>query len=755
MSGQEEELLRDFLIESAEAVDKLDEELVVLEQSPEDMDVLNSIFRGVHTIKGTCGFLELNKLQSISHVGETLLDDLRSGKLRVTEDIITVLLKLSDAIKEILNSLSAGNGEGDKDYGWLIKKLEDAAHAKTLSCAPSESTATQNQKSVEKEMDPLEAEFLRIVEERRAQESVEEDSVPSRQPESVIMDEQIEGPKNDESKSVYDLESSSSESKAESRSADTTIRVDVELLDRLMNLVGELVLARNQILQFTKNKADTSFNNASQRLNLITSELQESVMRTRMQPIATVWKKFPRIVRDLAKNLGKSIRLEMEGQETDLDKTIIEAIKDPLTHIVRNSVDHGIESMADRAANGKPEEGLLLLKAYHEGGHVIIEIVDDGGGLNTNRIRQKAVERGLMTQQQAKDLSDQEANYLIFMPGFSTAKEVTNISGRGVGMDVVRSNIEAIGGVVDLSSEFGKGTQIRIKIPLTLAIIPALLIEGCGERFAIPQVSLVELIRIDATKKNEIENIQGVMLYRLRGELLPLVDLNTILGLQQEQIEREAYNVVVIRSDEKQFGLIVDNIHDTEEIVVKPLGKILKDNPIVAGATILGDGHVALILDVSGLARFSSIVDSDSVQDSAQKKEVAEVSEKTTMVLVNLAEDRVVAIPLQSVHRLEQFSGDKIEYSSRKPVVQYGNNILNLVDLAAELGEDGVLESSRDKCSVVVVNQGGKYRGFLVHKIVDILEQDLQVADSQDYGVMGCSIINGKVIDIVDTQTFG
>lgn len=755
MSGQEEELLRDFLIESAEAVDKLDEELVVLEQSPEDMEVLNSIFRGVHTIKGTCGFLELNKLQSISHVGETLLDDLRSGKLRVTEDIITVLLKLSDAIKEILNSLSAGNGEGDKDYGWLIIKLEDAANGNTSSDAPGESTATQTQKSQEKEMDPLEAEFLRIVEERRAQESVEEDSVPSKQPERIVMDEQIEVTKNEDSKLVNDLEFSSSESKSESRSADTTIRVDVELLDRLMNLVGELVLARNQILQFTKNKADTSFNNASQRLNLITSELQESVMRTRMQPIATVWKKFPRIVRDLAKNLGKSIRLEMEGQETDLDKTIIEAIKDPLTHIVRNSVDHGIESMADRIASGKPEEGLLLLKAYHEGGHVIIEILDDGGGLNTNRIRQKAVERGLMTQQQAKDLSDQEANYLIFMPGFSTAKEVTNISGRGVGMDVVRSNIEAIGGVVDLSSEFGKGTQIRIKIPLTLAIIPALLIEGCGERFAIPQVSLVELIRIDATKKAEIENIQGVMLYRLRGELLPLVDLNTILGLQQEQVDREAYNVVVIRSDEKQFGLIVDNIHDTEEIVVKPLGKILKDNPIVAGATILGDGHVALILDVSGLARFSSIVDSDSVQDSAQKKEIAEVSEKTTMVLVNLAEDRVVAIPLQSVHRLEQFSGDKIEYSSRKPVVQYGNNILNLVDLAAELGEDGVLESNQDKCSVVVVNQGGKYRGFLVHKIVDILEQDLQVADSQDYGVMGCSIINGRVIDIVDTQTFG
>ncbi|MCB0334217.1 MAG: chemotaxis protein CheA, partial [Bdellovibrionales bacterium] len=395
--------------------------------------------------------------------------------------------------------------------------------------------------------------------------------------------------------------------------ADSSLRVDVELLDSLMNLVGELVLARNQILQFTKmnGESNANFTNTCQRLNLITSELQEGVMKTRMQPIANVWNKFPRIIRDIARACGKEIQVDMEGKDTDLDKTILEAIKDPLTHIVRNAADHGIETPEVREANGKSREGTLLLSAYHEGGHVIIEIVDDGAGLNTERIREKAIEKGVISAEKAGRMSEQELQRLIFAPGFSTAEQVTNISGRGVGMDVVRSNIEKIGGSVDIQSILGEGTTLKIKIPLTLAIVPALMISAGDQRFAIPQVSLLELLRIEGDKiDTQIEEIHGSLFYRLRGDLLPLVYLSHELQMTHLQLDEEArkktnkaINVVVVRADEKEFGLVVDVVHDTEEIVVKPLGRQLKNIEVFAGATILGDGKVALILDILGLGK--------------------------------------------------------------------------------------------------------------------------------------------------------
>jgi two-component system chemotaxis sensor kinase CheA len=524
-----------------------------------------------------------------------------------------------------------------------------------------------------------------------------------------------------------------------------------------MNLVGELVLARNQILQFTKTQTNSEFVSTSQRLNLITSELQEQVMKTRMQPIANVWNKFPRVVRDVAHQCGKQVRIEMEGKETDLDKTIIEAIKDPLTHIVRNSVDHGIEKPDVRIANGKEAEGRLLLRAFHEGGHVIIEIADDGAGLNTDRIKSKAIERGLITAEKAAKMSEKELNSLIFLPGFSTAEQVTNLSGRGVGMDVVRSNIERIGGSTDLSSTFGKGTTLRIKIPLTLAIVPALIVSCGGERFAIPQVSLVELMRVEGSNiAKQVESIHGSKFYRLRGNLLPLVYLSEELRLKHDNSANlEKLNIVVVKAEERSFGLVVEVVHDTEEIVVKPLGKQLKQLSVFAGATIMGDGRIALILDVLGLARKARVVGEAAKRAAEQKKEVVDTSaasNRQTLLIVQTGKGTRAAVPLAAVHRLEEFPISSIERASGTEVVQYRGGILPLVDLPLLLtGSASIASGDGDQRQVVVYSTGRGVCGFVVDRILDIVEDHVNVqVGSARPGVKGSAIIQKQVTDMLD-----
>lgn len=754
---EDEEVLKDFLIEGFEALDRIDLELVELEQNPGSVDLLNSIFRSVHTIKGTCGFLDLSILESITHRGETLLDDMRTGAISNSSRITTVLLRLGDAMRAIMTTLQDQGNEGTETYEALARELEEA---RTVSAEPSPETS-------------LEEEFRRIVEEHEAEQkkklagatpsttaeaaAEEEPEQQRHEPEPALKVEATPAPQVQAAKVADEHDDSTratAGNKDESKSQDTTIRVDVELLDKLMNLVGELVLARNQIIQFTKSHTDAAFGNTSQRLNLITSELQEGVMRTRMQPISTIWKKFPRIVRDLSKACGKNVRLVMEGEETDLDKTIIEAIKDPLTHIVRNSVDHGIEPPDKRSAAGKDPEGVLSLKAYHEGGHVVIEIADDGAGLRTERIREKAIEKGLLTPAQARDLSDQQANMLIFAAGFSTAEAVTNISGRGVGMDVVRSNIESIGGAIDLSSTFGKGTLLRIKIPLTLAIVPALMIASGGERFAIPQVSLVELIRVDGSRLvDEIEEIDGTNFYRLRGALLPLVYLAQALKLNpkcREEEQSPAINIVVIRADEQQFGLVVDEIYDTEEIVVKPMGRMLKENLVFAGATILGDGHIALIIDVAGLGRYSAILDGTGrPPEPVAENNGQPVGARTSMVIVTVDAHRRVALPLDKVHRLEKFNTNTLEHTGQELVVQYREGILPLLNLHSVLGHAGI--KSGDSTNVVVVESQNGLLGLVVNEIVDIVDEyiDLQQG-TKGRGIEGCAVIRGKVTDVLD-----
>ncbi|MGA9931951.1 MAG: chemotaxis protein CheW, partial [Terriglobales bacterium] len=548
--------------------------------------------------------------------------------------------------------------------------------------------------------------------------------------------------------------------------ADRTIRLDVSLLDQLMNLVGELVLARNQILQFANSTEESGLLVTSQRLNLITTELQEGVMKTRMQPIGNIWSKFPRTVRDLALGCGKQVRVEMEGQETELDKTLIEAIKDPLTHLVRNAVDHGIEAPEVRQAAGKNPEGRLGLRAFHESGQVNIEISDDGAGLDQERIRIKALQKGLISADQAGRLTDREIVNLVFLPGFSTAEKVTNVSGRGVGMDVVKTYIEKIGGTVDLQSKRGEGVMVRMKIPLTLAIIPALIVTSAGERYAVPQVSLLELVRVEpGAERKGIEMIHGAPVYRLRGRLLPLVYLNRELQVQVERQENDAesraVNIVVLEADGRQFGLVVDEINDTEEIVVKPLSKHLKNISVYAGATIMGDGKVALILDVLGVAQGSRVLAegrAHSQVDEAQATAEAADGKKKLVLFTGPGGSRM-AVPLELLARLENIPGSQVERAGNQWVTQYRGQILPLIRVSHALEERRQMAPAGDALSlpttamlqVLVLESGEQSFGLVVSQILDIVESTLEPqSPATRAGVLHSSVIADRVTELLD-----
>ncbi|MCX7421898.1 MAG: chemotaxis protein CheA, partial [Planctomycetia bacterium] len=548
--------------------------------------------------------------------------------------------------------------------------------------------------------------------------------------------------------------------------SDSSVRIDVSLLDKLMNLVGELVLARNQILQYARTTEDATITAASQRLNLITTELQEGVMKTRMQPIQNAWNKLPRVVRDLSAQLGKHIQVKMEGAETELDKTILEAIKDPLTHIVRNSVDHGIEASDVRVANGKSAEGTLWLRAFHEGGQVNIEISDDGGGINLTRVKEKALSQGMITAEQAVSMTERELTNLILLPGFSTAAAVTNVSGRGVGMDVVKTNVERIGGTLDIHSVLGKGTTLRIKIPLTLAIVPALTVSCGSNRFCIPQVNLLELVRLDGDRvRNEIELIHSVPVYRLRGQLLPLLYLDEQLKLHprrthEERQAEESAHIVVLQAEDRAFGLVVNSITDTQEIVVKPLGHHLKGVRAYAGATIMGDGTVSLILDVIGLAQQGQVLNEHRDHSNANADSSnATSNERQSWLVVDPGDGSQAAIDLGTVARLEEFQLSTIEHSGRDEVVQYRDRILPLLRLSTgfqqtSYGNDEAFGTkTKDSMSVVVYQHEGRQVGIVVGQIVDIVEHALRFDDGADPNNVvppPSQVINGRVTQIID-----
>jgi two-component system chemotaxis sensor kinase CheA len=539
---------------------------------------------------------------------------------------------------------------------------------------------------------------------------------------------------------------------------DASIRINVELLDKLMTIAGEIVLARNQILQYSQQQDDPAFQNTCRQLNLITTELQEHVMKTRLQPLGNVWNRFPRLARDTAQACGKKVRLEAEGSETELDKTLIEAIRDPLTHLVRNAIDHGIEAPERRLAMGKPEEGCVRVRAYHEGGQVNVEIGDDGAGIDPERIKHRAVEQRIVSAEQAARMGTQTLLGLIFLPGFSTAPAVTNLSGRGVGMDVVKTNIEKIGGSVDIQSAMGQGTTVRIRIPLTLAIIKVLVVTSAGDRYAVPQVSIVELVRAEGEKaRRGIQRVHGALVYRYRDRLLPLVNLNRVLRVEADAAaEEDAVSIVVLQAADRQFGLVVDRINDTQEIVVKPLWKHLKSLACFAGATVMGDGRVALILDVFGLAQRAGAVADFQGWAAAEPQAAAERPPERPSVLLVEGRDRGrLAIPLSKVARLEEFPRGRVERVAGRRVVQYCGQILPLLDVDAALGSAPYVarEENGEAVQVVVYARPERPVGLVVDRIVDVVERDSDVCGPASRPGVACTtVIQGHVTELLDVE---
>ena len=740
-----EELLPEFLAETLESLELLDTELVKLEQEPGDKPTLGSIFRHVHTIKGTCGFLGLARLERVAHAAENVLGKHRDGTLPVTPSSITLILRAVDAIRSIVDGIQATGQEPSGDDAGLIAELTDKAEGRVAAAAPPAVEVVAEVLPAPAATSPAMA-------------------VPALAP-------------------VAEAAGPVAAARAPEPAAQT-IRVSVDVLEGLMTLVSELVLTRNQILQLARSEHAEAFTAPLQRLSHITSDLQEGVMKTRMQPIGNAWGNLPRLVRDLAHELDKKIELVMHGAETELDRQVLELIKDPLTHMIRNSGDHGLEGPADRRAAGKPELGRIRLDAYHEGGHILIEVGDDGRGLPVERIRAKVIGSGLATEAELAVMTDQQIQSFIFRPGFSTAAAVTSVSGRGVGMDVVKTNIERIGGTIELSSTEGVGTTFKIKIPLTLAIVSALIVEVCNERFAIPQISVIELVsaqapRVHASEKAPgsafkdntregttshpvIEMINDTPVLRLRDHLLPLIDLGSLLKLGElgpadvpggrlgNRLSAGNLFVVVTQVGTSRFGLIVDRIFDTEEIVLKPVAPILRHISLFSGATILGDGQVIMILDPNGIARSSGLETGGSGGvDRAVAAPTAETTSnrKIALLLFKAGGGQCKAVPLDLVARLETLERSTIERSGNELVTQYRGRLMPLVPLV--LRPDAELP---DRQSTLVFADGERVMGLMVDEIIDVVEDHLRVELSTDQpGFLGTAIVDGRAADILDT----
>jgi two-component system chemotaxis sensor kinase CheA len=666
-----DDLTLEFLIESHAGLDQMERCLTELEERPADAELLANIFRSVHTIKGTTGFLGYARLESLSHAGENLLGLLRDGKLVANAEIISVLLDLLDGLRAILQSIETDDNEGQGSDEAMVERLV------ALAQVGAEPQAVPKSERIVAELEAL--------------------SGHKPLPEAEVH----------------------AGSSAQPNAADSTLRVDIGLLNRMMNLVGELVLTRNQILQ--ANSTDAEFSPLARRLDMVTADLREAVMKARMQPVSHVFSKFPRLVRDLGQQLDKRVRLRMEGQETELDKSLLEAIKDPLTHSVRNAIDHGIEAPEQRGAAGKDPEGQLTLSARQQGSHVIVEVTDDGGGIRVERIRDKAIERRLITPQKAAQLSDRELLQLIFLPGFSTAEKVTNVSGRGVGMDVVRTNVERIGGKVEIDSRPGTGTTLRLSIPLTLAIIPALIVRSRGQDFALPQTALVELVYLTPDEgKTQIEWLENAPLYRLRGKLLPLIFLNELLGLnplldpQQDGEMSAGCYIAMLNADGRRYGLVMDGLADPEEIVVKPLSAALKRIGLFSGATVMGNGEMALILDPGAIAgRVGIGLSADDLDRPTAEPTAASESE---FLLVETGQDQQ-ALPLNDVLRIERIPRTRIEWLGEMPVLRFDGTLLPLEDRARLLVR---AELSDAEITVVVCRDGERHVGVTVSHVLDV-----------------------------------
>jgi len=689
-----DDLLKDFLAESAENIAQLDHDLVELERDPSDTSLLNSIFRAIHTIKGTCGFLGLARLEHVSHTAESVLDQLRSGVLKAEPEVISDVLRAVDLIKVILVELESQRAEPVGDDSLLIGLLEQWI------------TPVAEQKAVNTDSAVLPA------------IAVEPGALLS--PSYADQRQQI----------------------------NSSLRVNIALLDSLMNLAGELVLNRNQLLELASKEEDSAIAMPVQQLNRITAELQSAIMKTRMQPVGSAWGKLPRIVRDIARETGKKIELDMKGAATEMDRQLVQALQDPLTHMVRNSADHGIESVASRRAQGKAATGKIVLNAYHEGSHVIVEIRDDGKGIDVAEVRRTAIERGIVSREVADTMSDCQALRLIFEPGFSTATEVTHISGRGVGMDVVRSNIERVGGAVDIASTAGAGCTVCIRLPLTLAIISSLIVRASGELFAFPQASVLELIHLAPGEMSDFDMLQNVRLFRLREDLVPVVYLADELrlgGCEADQVR----TLVVCQAGRARLGIVVDEVVDSQEIVVKPIGRLTRSVRCYAGCTILGDGRVVMIIDPAALA-IRSGTDTAAVAQVAVEQPAAPAAKQDSLLLFGVGDDAVQAVPLSLVARLEEIPAERIESTGGSLVVQYRGSLLPLV----AAGPSVTFTSGRTN-SVIVFNEGSSSFGIAVNDIRDIVDEVLNLElIAVRPGILGTAIIGGAATEVLDVSYY-
>jgi two-component system chemotaxis sensor kinase CheA len=777
-----DDLLREFLTETGESLDTVDNQLVKFEQDPNNAKILDNIFRLVHTIKGTCGFLGLPRLEALAHAAETLMGKFRDG-MPVTGLAVTLILSTIDRIKDILGRLEATEAEPDGSDQDLIDELqamvERGMEAMSASALPIASASAPPIASASAVAEPVAAAVAAAIEqgimvpqtlerplrlgevsldelERAFRETKTEIAPPPPPPEPPAAPAAV-APKTASAKTGAAKASAGKpvievEVQEADKVANQSIRVNVDTLEHLMTMVSELVLTRNQLLEISRRNDDTEFKVPLQRLSNVTAELQEGVMKTRMQPIGNAWQKLPRIVRDLSGELGKQIELEMHGADTELDRQVLDLIKDPLTHMVRNSADHGLETPSERAACGKPEQGTIRLSAYHEGGHIIICIADNGRGLNTERIKAKAISSGLVSETELEKMTEAQIHKFIFAPGFSTAAAVTSVSGRGVGMDVVRTNIDQIGGTIDVKSVAGEGSSVTIKIPLTLAIVSALIVEAAGDRFAIPQLAVVELVRARANSEHRIERIKDTAVLRLRNKLLPLMHLKKLLKIDDgSSSDPENGFIVVTQVGNQTFGIVVDGVFHTEEIVVKPMSTKLRHIDMFSGNTILGDGAVIMIIDPNGIAKAlgASGVSSHEISEENAASRASAAEQLTSLLVFRAGSSQPKAVPLGLVTRLEEIATDKIELSNGRYMVQYRDQLMPLVQMA------GVSVQTSGSQPILVFADDGRSMGLVVDEIIDIVEERLhiEVAGSED-GILGSAVIKGHATEVIDVGHF-
>jgi two-component system chemotaxis sensor kinase CheA len=826
MQFEDDEILQGFIEESLEHLADIENDLLAIEESGSniDEDLVNKVFRAAHSIKGGAGFMGLIAIQELSHASENVLGMIRSKKLIPNPEIINVLLLASDQLQRMIEDVQNSN---DVDITSHLDPLNAIAAGTFASAPPKEQPAPPKAPAAPVEKPVVEMPSIEIDLEEEPEFLPEPEVVAPPEPEYDPEPEQPEEAEEDfleeTEDELYELDAPTLMAAAPAvantqplaantpqRAAlkpETTIRVNVSLLDSLMTLAGELVLSRNQLLQTIGTDDFRNAETVGQRIDLITSELQEAIMLTRMQPIGNVFNKFPRVVRDLSKKLKKKIDITIVGKDVELDKTIIEAINDPLTHLVRNSVDHGIEMPEARRKIGKSDSGLVVLKAYHEAGQVVIEISDDGKGLDGEALAESAVNKGLLTAEQVKLMSEKEKINLIFLPGFSTAAKVTDVSGRGVGMDVVKTNLDQLGGHVDITSEVGRGTTISIKLPLTLAIIPCQIIMTGGERYAIPQVNLEELLRIPASQvKERVERVGDAEVVRLRGNLLPLIRLSDVIGLdrtywdnneeefkedRREQLSdrrgkesplfgtehREdrkkkqqaptrsvidrrhsassALNIVVVSTGSMKYGLVVDRLLDSEEIVIKPLGRHLQQCKGYAGATIMGDGRIALILDVSNLARIANLTSLDGSDRAAEVASAAEEAiklkkDKQALLIFRSSESEQFGVPLNQVERIEKIKLSDIEELGGKRVMKYREGSLSLI----RVDDVAMVQplADIDNLLVIVFNVAKRNVGLLAIGPIDAIEISVDIDDVtlKQTGIMGSAIIDTHTTMLVN-----